>query len=91
MAILGGDIHDPDNPLTLNTLEDLKSTLLGIQEEGKYYIAFPEVYDGSKVIDLRAAGWNPISFSLYYSTDGNKGDLYIYIYFNGWTILEVLV
>ena len=87
MAILSGDIHDPDNPLTLDTLEDLKTTLLGIQEEGKYYIAFPEVYDGPKVIDLRSAGWNPISFSLYYGVDGANGHLYIYIYFNGWTIL----
>ena len=87
MAILGGDIHDPDNPLTLDTLEDLKTTLLGITTGGKYYIAFPKVYDGPKVIDLRAAGWNPISFSLSYSIDGNLGHLYIYIYFNGWTIL----
>ena len=87
MAILGGDIHDPDNPLTLDTLEDLKTTLLGITTGGKYYIAFPKVYDGPKVIDLRARGWNPISFSLSYSIDGNLGHLYIYIYFNGWTIL----
>lgn len=87
MAILGGDIHDPNNPLTLDTLEDLKTTLLGITVGGKYYIAFPEVYNGPKVIDLRARGWNPISFSLNYSIDGNVGHLYIYIYFNGWTIL----
>lgn len=87
MAILGGDIHDPDNPLTLDTLEDLKTTLLGITTGGKYYIAFPDVYDGPKVIDLRSKGWNPISFSLSYSIDGILGHLYIYIYFNGWTIL----
>ena len=89
MAIFGGDIHDPDNPLTLDTLEDLRTTLLGIPQVGsKNYIAFPEVYDGPKVIDLRAAGWNPISFSLNYnSIDGTDGYLYIYIYFNGWTIL----
>lgn len=87
MAILGGDIHDPDNPLTLDTLEDLNTTLLGITTGGKYYIAFPEVYDGPKVIDLRAAGWNPISFSLFYDIDGAIGDLYIYIYFSEWTIL----
>ena len=91
MAILGGDIHDPDNPLTLDTLEDLKNTLLGITTGGEYYIAFPKVYDGPKVIDLRSRGWNPISFSLFYDIDGANGDLYIHIYFNGWTILGLSI
>ena len=68
MAILGGDIRDANNPLTIDTLEDLKSILnntsyIPVAGSGSYYIAFPDVYDGPKVIDLRSKGWNPITIT----------------------------
>lgn len=83
MAIIGGGGHSSDDPLYVDTLESLKAALA--DEVNAYkYIAFPEVYDGPKVIDLRSAGWNPINIeSPHIDGRGNE----VYIYFNNWTIL----
>ncbi len=91
MAILGGDIRDANNPLTIDTLEDLKTILtntsyIPVAGSGSYYIAFPEVYDGPKVIDLRSKGWNPITITTTEFAPSNA-TMTINIYFNGWTIL----
>ena len=51
------------------------------------HIAFPEIYDGPKVIDMRNRGWisalnanPPSNFSSY---------VHLYIHGNGWTILGI--
>jgi hypothetical protein len=90
MAILGGDIRDANDPLTIDTLEDLRTILtntsyIPASPSGNYYIAFPEVYDGPKVIDLRSRGWNPITITSTEFTPSTA--MTINIYFNGWTIL----
>lgn len=95
MAILGGDIRDANNPLTIDTLEDLKTILndtsyIPVPVSGSFYIAFPEVYDGPKVIDLRRRGWNPVSIIRSFGAQGNSKN-YINIYFNGWTILGLSI
>ena len=90
MAILGGDIRDANNPLTIDTLEDLKTILTDTSYipsagSGSYYIAFPEVYNAPKVIDLRSKGWNPITINT--TEFSPSSPMTINIYFNGWTIL----
>jgi hypothetical protein len=83
MAILGGGGQSVDDPVYVDTLESLKEALA--DEVNLYkYIAFPEVYDAPKVIDLRSAGWNPINIqSPPYKSDRPQ----VHIYFNNWTIL----
>ena len=83
MAILGGGGQSVDDPVYVDTLESLKEVLA--DEVNLYkYIAFPEVYDGPKVIDLRSAGWNPINIqSPPYKSDRPQ----VHIHFNNWTIL----
>lgn len=84
MAILGGGGQSVDDPVYVDTLESLKEALA--DEVNLYkYIAFPEVYDAPKVIDLRSAGWNPINIVSPYISGSNRND--VYIYFNNWTIL----
>lgn len=84
MAILGGGGQSVDDPVYVDTLESLKEVLA--DEVNLYkYIAFPEVYDGPKVIDLRSAGWNPINITAPYISGSNRND--VYIHFNNWTIL----
>ena len=83
MAIIGGGGHSADDPLYVDTLESLKEALADGVNAYKY-IAFPEVYDAPKVIDLRSAGWNPINIeSPHIDGRGNE----VHIYFNNWTIL----
>ena len=82
MAILGGGGQSVDDPVYVDTLESLKKVLA---DENLYkYIAFPEVYDGPKVIDFRSAGWNPINIQ---SPPRNSNRSEVHIYFNNWTIL----
>ena len=84
MAILGGGGQSVNDPVYVDTLESLKEVLA--DEVNLYkYIAFPEVYDGPKVIDLRSAGWNPINITAPYISGSNRND--VYIHFNNWTIL----
>ena len=84
MAILGGGGQSVDDPVYVDTLESLKEALADEVKLYKY-IAFPEVYDAPKVIDLRSAGWNPINIVSPYISGSNRND--VYIYFNNWTIL----
>ena len=85
MAILGGGGHSANDPIYVDTLESFKEVFE--DETNKYtYIAFPEVYDGPKVIDLRARGWNPINIGYRSEWNANR-----YIYFNGWTILGLSI
>lgn len=85
MAILGGGGHSANDPIYVDTLESFKEVFE--DETNKYtYIAFPEVYDGPKVIDLRARGWNPINIGYRAVLSSNR-----YVYFNGWTILGLNV
>lgn len=84
MAILGGGGQSVDDPVYVDTLESLKEALADEVKLYKY-IAFPEVYDAPKVIDLRSAGWNPINIVSPFISGSNRND--VYIYFNNWTIL----
>ena len=84
MAILGGGGQSGDDPVYVDTLESLKEALADEVKLYKY-IAFPEVYDAPKVIDLRSAGWNPINIVSPYISGSDRND--VYIYFNNWTIL----
>lgn len=54
----GGSGTSKDDPIVIDTLEDL-APLMQRSAGGTLHIAFPETYSGPKVIDLRAAGWNP--------------------------------
>ena len=82
MAILGGGGQSVDDPVYVDTLESLKEVLVDGVNLYKY-IAFPEVYDGPKVIDLRSAGWNPINIQAPSNANRDK----VHVYFNNWTIL----
>ena len=83
MAILGGGGQSVDDPVYVDTLESLKEVFADSVNLYKY-IAFPNVYDGPKVIDFRAAGWNPINIQ---APPRNSNRDKVYVYFNNWTIL----
>jgi hypothetical protein len=85
MAILGGGGHSANDPIYVDTLESLKEVFE--DTTNKYtHIAFPEVYDGPKVIDLRSRGWNPINIG--YRSDWSENR---YVYCNNWTILGLSI
>lgn len=86
MAIIGGGGQTADDPIYVDTLESLFQVLAG----DYYYIAFPEVYNGPKVLDYRSRGW--ITSEEHYALDiGLWNKRYRYIYFNNWTILGASV
>lgn len=86
----GGSGTSKDDPIVIDTLEDL-APLMQKSAGSILHIAFPEVYSGDKVIDLRAAGWNPDGRINIDWTTGNAEDIRRYIYFNGWTILGLSI
>ena len=86
----GGSGTSKDDPIVIDTLEDL-APLMQRSAGSILHIAFPETYSGPKVIDLRAAGWNPDGrININWSTD-NHETIRRYIYFNGWTILGLSI
>lgn len=86
----GGSGTSKDDPIVIDTLEDL-APLMQKSAGSILHIAFPEVYSGDKVIDLRAAGWNPDGrININWSTD-NHETIRRYVYFNGWTILGLSI
>jgi len=86
----GGSGTSKDDPIVIDTLEDL-APLMQRSAGGTLHIAFPETYSGPKVIDLRAAGWNPDGrLNINWSTD-NHETIRRYVYFNGWTILGLSI
>lgn len=62
-------------------VDDYDSFIEAITSSGSspFYIGFPEVYNGPKVIDLRSRGW--ITSATKFTRETT------YVYFNGWTIL----
>lgn len=86
MAHISGSGTSASDPYIIDELEDL-APLLQNKSNGINYIAFPEVYDGPKVFDMRSKGWysNFINISVdnYYCTK--------HVYFNGWTILGMSI
>lgn len=86
----GGSGTSKDDPIVIDTLQDLVP-LMQRSAGSVLHIAFPEVYSGDKVIDLRAAGWNPDGrININWSTD-NHETIRRYVYFNGWTILGLSI
>lgn len=86
----GGSGTSKDDPIVIDTLADLVP-LMQKSAGSVLHIAFPETYSGPKVIDLRAAGWNPDGrLNINWSTD-NHETIRRYIYFNGWTILGISI
>lgn len=88
MAHIGGSGTSASDPYIIDELEDLPPLLRDINN-GINYIAFPEVYDGPKVFDMRAKGWKSNFLYIYGNGDGpniNKN-----VYFNGWTILGMSI
>lgn len=86
MAILGGGGHSANDPIYVDTLESLKEVFE--DSTNKYtHIAFPEVYNGPKVIDLRSRGWNPINIGYRAS----EWAVNRYVYCNNWTILGLSI
>ncbi len=85
MAILGGGGFSANDPIYVDTIESFKEVF---EDQTKKYthIAFPEVYNGPKVIDLRSRGWNPINIGYRTILESHR-----YVYFNGWTILGLNV
>lgn len=101
MANLGGT-GAQDDPIIIETLEDLKSLLemsplpTHVTVDGYMYtyIEFPNVNDGPKILDYRSRGWNPIQIKGIWNQDGNNISLDRYtvnINFNGWTILGMSI
>lgn len=85
MAIIGGGGHSANDPIYVDTLESLSQVLAGDYQ----YIAFPEVYNGPKVLDYRTRGWMT-SAILDFSWDNDYGKQKN-VYFNGWTILGLSI
>lgn len=85
MAILGGGGHSANDPIYVDTIESFKEVFE--DSTNKYtHIAFPDIYDGPKVIDLRSRGWNPINIGYRSEWSASR-----YVYFNGWTILGLSI
>lgn len=73
----GGSGTSKDDPIVIDTLQDL-APLMQKSAGSVLHIAFPDVYDGTKVIDFRSAGWNPINIGYRAALSINR-----YVYFNG--------
>lgn len=86
----GGSGTSKDDPIIIDTLQDL-APLMQKSAGDILHIAFPETYSGPKVIDLRAAGWNPDGRINIDWTTGSEKNIRRYIYFNGWTILGLSI
>lgn len=86
----GGSGTSKDDPIVIDTLQDL-APLMQKSAGSILHIAFPETYSGPKVIDLRAAGWNPDGrINIDWTTDEDQ-TIKRYVYFNGWTILGLSI
>ena len=88
MSHISGSGSSASDPYIIDELEDLPP-LLQNTNNGINYIAFPEVYDGPKVFDMRSKGWFANFVNMYVSNPGysvNKN-----VYFNGWTILGMSI
>ena len=86
----GGSGTSKDDPIVIDTLQDL-APLMQKSAGSILHIAFPETYNGPKVIDLRAAGWNPDGrINIDWTTDSHQ-TIRRYVYFNGWTILGLSI
>jgi len=86
----GGSGASKDDPIVIDTLQDL-APLMQKSAGSVLHIAFPETYNGPKVIDLRSAGWNPNGrINIDWTTDGIQ-TIRRYVYFNGWTILGLSI
>lgn len=84
MAIQGSGTSS--DPYIVTTYDDLVSTINSYpQNGGTKHIAFPAIYDGSKVMDMRDRGWMPKLSANPPSTTSNPVSLYLHC--NGWTIL----
>lgn len=83
MSYLGGSGSSASDPYIIDELEDLPPLINNVNN-GINYIAFPEVYDGPKVLDMRSKGWIRSSFL---NISVNSGSVNKNVYFNGWTIL----
>ena len=85
MAILGGGGHSASDPIYVDTIESFKEVFE--DQTNKYtHIAFPEVNNAPKVIDLRSRGWNPINIGYRSEWAVNR-----YVYCNNWTILGLSI
>ena len=86
----GGSGTSKDDPIIIDTLQDL-APLMQKSAGSILHIAFPETYNGPKVIDLRSAGWNPDGrINIDWSTDSHQNKRRN-VYCNGWTILGLSI
>ena len=88
MSHISGSGSSASDPYIIDELEDLPP-LLQNTNNGINHIAFPEVYDGPKVFDMRSKGWFANFINMYVQNPGysvNKN-----VYFNGWTILGMSI
>lgn len=84
MAIQGSGTSS--DPYIVTNYDDLVSTINTYpQNGGTKHIAFPAIYDGPKVMDMRDRGWLPKLSANPPSTTSNPVSLYLHC--NGWTIL----
>ena len=88
MSYLGGSGSSASDPYIIDELEDLPPLLTNLTN-GINYIAFPEIYDGPKVLDMRFKGWFTNFINMY--ADNNTGSVNKNVYFNGWTILGMSI
>ena len=86
----GGSGTSKDDPIIIDTLQDL-APLMQKSAGNILHIAFPETYNGPKVIDLRSAGWNPDGRINIDWTTSDHETIRRYVYFNGWTILGLSI
>ena len=83
MSYLGGSGSSASDPYIIDELEDLPPLINNVNN-GINYIAFPEIYDGPKVLDMRSKGWMSGNFL---NISVSSGSVNKNVYFNGWTIL----
>ena len=90
MSYLGGSGSSASDPYIIDELEDLPPLLTNFTN-GINYIAFPEIYDGPKVLDMRSKGWFTNFINMYRSGDSSITTVNKNVYFNGWTILGMSI